>query len=64
MAERDPIAKVAKAPSRQGERTGRREGGKTEIAGLPVATAVPFPFRATTKTGAGDWSQAISLLVK
>jgi len=37
---------------------------KTEIAGLPVSAVVQFRFRAITKTGAGDWSQAISLLVK
>ncbi len=36
----------------------------TEIAGLPVSTVVQFRFRAITKTGAGDWSQAISSLVK
>jgi hypothetical protein len=37
---------------------------KTEIAGLPVATVVQFRFRATTRAGAGDWSQPTSLLVK
>ena len=37
---------------------------KTEIAGLPVSTIVFFRFRAITRTGAGDWSQAISVLVK
>lgn len=37
---------------------------KTEIPGLPVATAVQFRFRAVTKAGAGDWSQPTTLLVK
>lgn len=37
---------------------------KTEISGLPVATVVPFRYRAVTKAGAGDWSQPTSLLVK
>jgi hypothetical protein len=37
---------------------------KTEIAGLPIGTVVQFRFRAITKTGAGDWSQPISVLVK
>jgi hypothetical protein len=37
---------------------------KTEIAGLPVGTIVQFRFRAITKTGAGDWSQTIAVLVK
>jgi hypothetical protein len=37
---------------------------KTEILGLPVATVVQFRYRAITKTGAGDWSQPTSILVK
>lgn len=37
---------------------------KTEIAGLPVGAVAQFRFRAITRTGAGDWCQAISLLVK
>jgi hypothetical protein len=37
---------------------------KTAIPGLPVATTVPFRFRAVTKWGAGDWSLPTSLLVK
>jgi hypothetical protein len=37
---------------------------KTEITGLPVATLVQFRFRPITKTGAGDWSQPVSFLVK
>jgi hypothetical protein len=36
---------------------------KIEIPGLPVATVVQFRYRATVKTGAGDWSQPTSLLV-
>lgn len=36
---------------------------KTSISGLPVGTAVQFRYRAVTKTGAADWSQATSLLV-
>jgi hypothetical protein len=37
---------------------------KTSISSLPVATTVEFRYRVTTKAGMGDWSQAISLLVK
>jgi hypothetical protein len=37
---------------------------KTTISGLPVATTVEFRYRATTKTGMGDWSLPTSLLVK
>ncbi|HEY6460919.1 MAG TPA: fibronectin type III domain-containing protein [Polyangiaceae bacterium] len=37
---------------------------KTTITLLPVATVVEFRFRATTKSGQGDWSQPTSLLVK
>jgi hypothetical protein len=37
---------------------------KTTITALPVATMVEFRYRATTKTGQGDWSQPTSLLVK
>jgi len=52
------------------------DGGKTWIAapgtlkatttvpGLPVGTAVQFRYRALTKAGEGDWSQAIVLVVK
>jgi hypothetical protein len=35
----------------------------TTISGLPVGTTVQFRYRAVTKTGAADWSQATSLLV-
>jgi hypothetical protein len=35
-----------------------------EWSGLPASTVVQFAFRAVTKTGAGDGSQVISLLVK
>ena len=37
---------------------------KTEIPGLPIATVAQFRYRATTKAGAGDWSQPTALLVK
>jgi hypothetical protein len=37
---------------------------KTTIIGLPVATTVEFRYRATTKTGMGDWSLPTSLLVR
>jgi hypothetical protein len=37
---------------------------KTTVIGLPVATTCEFRYRATTKAGAGDWSQAITLVVK
>lgn len=36
---------------------------KTAVSGLPVGTVVQFRYRAVTKTGAADWSQATSLLV-
>lgn len=36
---------------------------RTSISGLPVGTSVQFRYRAVTKTGATDWSQATSLLV-
>lgn len=37
---------------------------KTTISGLPVGTSVQFRYRGVTKSGAADWSQPISLLVK
>jgi hypothetical protein len=37
---------------------------KTTVTGLPVGTSVLFRYRAVTKTGEGDWSQGLSLLVK
>jgi hypothetical protein len=52
------------------------DGGKTWVAtagtlkasvtvtGLPVGTAVQFRYRAITKAGEGDWSQAVVLVVK
>jgi hypothetical protein len=52
------------------------DGGKTWIAmpptiqakatldGLTPGSTVQFRYRAVTKTGAGDWSQAAALLVK
>lgn len=36
----------------------------TTITGLPVGTAVQFRYRALTKAGEGDWSQAIVLVVR
>ena len=39
--------------------------GKTTIAGLPSGTTVQFRYLAVTpKGGQGDWSPAVSLLVK
>ena len=37
---------------------------KTVITGLPAGSTVQFRYRAVTKTGAADWSQPVSLLVK
>jgi hypothetical protein len=37
---------------------------KTTVSGLPVGTTVQFRYRGVTKTGAADWSQPISFLVK
>jgi hypothetical protein len=37
---------------------------KTTIAGLPTATNCQFRYRALTRTGAGDWSQTVTVLVK
>jgi hypothetical protein len=36
----------------------------TTVPGLPVGTPVQFRYRALTKAGEGDWSQAIVLVVK
>jgi hypothetical protein len=36
---------------------------KADISGLTAATAYFFRFRGITKTGTGDWSQVVSLLV-
>jgi len=36
---------------------------KTTIAGLPAGSTVQFKYRAVTKTGGGDWSQPVSLMV-
>jgi hypothetical protein len=37
---------------------------KTTLTGLPVATSCQFRHRAVTKTGEGDWSQVVVLIVK
>jgi hypothetical protein len=37
---------------------------KTTMTGLAVATTPQFRYRAVLKAGEGDWSQAISILVK
>jgi hypothetical protein len=37
---------------------------KTTVNGLVVGTSVMFRFRSVTKTGEGDWSQGLALLVK
>ncbi|HEX8796641.1 MAG TPA: hypothetical protein VF765_37075 [Polyangiaceae bacterium] len=37
---------------------------KTSVTALPVGTTVQFRYRAVTRTGAADWSQPISFLVK
>ncbi len=37
---------------------------KTSVPGLQAQTTVQFRFRAVTKTGGGDWSQAISFAVQ
>ena len=37
---------------------------KTTIPGLTPGSTMQFKYRAVTKTGEGDWSQAVSLIVK
>jgi hypothetical protein len=37
---------------------------KTTVSGLPVGTSVLFRYKTVTKTGEGDWSQGLALLVK
>src|SRR3984957_5925506 len=37
---------------------------KTTVAGLTAGTTVEFRYQALTKTGEGNWSQVVSLLVK
>jgi len=37
---------------------------KTTVLNLPVGTTVMFRSKTVTKTGEGDWTQAIALLVK
>jgi hypothetical protein len=37
---------------------------KVTVTSLPVGTTVQFRYRGVTKTGAADWSQPISFLVK
>jgi hypothetical protein len=37
---------------------------KTSVLGLTAGSTVEFRYRPVTKTGEGDWSQPISLLVK
>jgi hypothetical protein len=36
---------------------------KTKISGLAQEATVQFKYRAVTKTGEGDWSQVVSLMV-
>jgi hypothetical protein len=37
---------------------------KTTLTGLTAGSTVEFKYRPVTKTGEGDWSQPVSLLVK
>jgi hypothetical protein len=37
---------------------------KAVITGLPVGTTAQFRYRTVSKTGEGDWSQAVALVVK
>jgi hypothetical protein len=37
---------------------------KTTVVGLAAGTTVLFRYRSVTKTGEGDWSQPVALLVK
>jgi hypothetical protein len=37
---------------------------KATILGLPAGTVVQFRSRAVTKSGEGDWSQVVALLIK
>ena len=37
---------------------------KTTVLGLPSGTVLQFRVRAVTRTGEGDWSQVVSVLVK
>jgi hypothetical protein len=37
---------------------------KTTLSGLTAGTTVQFKYRPVTKTGEGDWSQVVSLIVK
>jgi len=37
---------------------------KTTIVGLTPGATVVFRYRAVTKTGEGDWSQSVSLIIK
>jgi endoglucanase Acf2 len=37
---------------------------KTTLTGLAAGTTVQFRYRAVTKTGEGNWSQPVALLVK
>jgi hypothetical protein len=36
---------------------------KTTVAGLVPGSTAQFKYRAVTKTGEGDWSQRVSLMV-
>jgi hypothetical protein len=36
---------------------------KTQVAGLAQGTTVQFKYRAVTKTGEGNWSQPVSLMM-
>jgi hypothetical protein len=36
---------------------------KTTVAGLAPGSTVQFKYRAVTKTGEGDWSQPVSLMI-
>ncbi len=37
---------------------------KTTVPGLTPGASVMFRYRAVTKTGEGDWSQPVSIIVK
>ena len=37
---------------------------KTTLSGMTPASTVEFKYRAVTKTGEGNWSAPVSLLVK
>jgi hypothetical protein len=49
---------------KRGERSPCTLQAKTTLTGLPVGSTVEFRYRPVVKTGEGDWSQTVTLVIR